>query len=385
MPHIYFDNNATTPLASEVKAVLREIDECFGNPSSIHWAGREARKLLNISREKIASFLGAEEGEILFTSGGTESINAALVGVWETGVRSQELGVRSRNQIISSPIEHHATLKTLEYLQSRGAEIIFLKVDRLGRIDLEELHSRMTPKTLLASLMFANNELGNLYPIEKVGEICREKGVFFHCDGVQAIGKVRIDLRKIPVDLFSFSAHKFHGPKGVGGLFVREGVRIAPLHRGGNQERQRRAGTENLSGINGMAVALELCLKNLEQDNAYILSLRNKLEEGILSKIDGVYVNGDLSNRLSNTTHLRVEGVDGETLLLNLDLEGVAVSAGAACESGSLDPSHVLLAMGLNPKQAKASIRFSLSKYNIEEEVDEVLKIFPKIIRRLRG
>jgi len=386
MTKIYLDNNATTFPLPEVIRAMKEVQESvFGNPSSIHWAGREARNLINSAREKIASLLGAEETEIVFTSGGTESINTALVGIWEgreTADRRQESG--ERFEIISSPLEHHASLKSLEYLKTKGAEVVLLKVDRQGRIDLEELGQKISSKTLLVSLMGANNETGNLSPIQKIGEICREKKVLFHCDAVQAMGKVPLSIKKIPVDLLSFSAHKFHGPKGVGGLFIRQGVKLSPLHRGGNQERGLRGGTEGLTMIHGMALALEVVSKELESSYGKLFLLRKRLEEGLLKGLDGVRVNGDGEGRLSNTSNLLVEGVDGESLLFNLDLEGIAVSAGAACESGSLDPSHVLLAMGLNPRQAKASIRFSFSKMNTQEEVERVLEIFPRIVNRLR-
>jgi len=390
MLKIYLDHNATTPLLPEVRdAMIRSEQEVFGNPSSIHWAGREARNLLNSARERIAGLLEIEETELLFTSGGTESINTALYGVWEgrggkKGNGKRETKGEERIEILSSPTEHHATLKCLESLKKKGAEVYFLKVDRQGRLDLEELSKKISSKTLIVSLMWANNETGNLYPIQKIGEICREAGALFHCDAVQAAGKIKISLRKTPVDFLSFSSHKFHGPKGAGGLYVREGVSLNPLHRGGNQERGLRGGTENILGIHGMSLALEAAVKGLMEDSSGIISLRKKLEEGILSSLDGIELNGDGEDRLPNTSNLLVEEVDGESLLFNLDLEGIAVSAGAACESGSLDPSHVLLAMGRNPRQAKASIRFSLSKFNKEEEVDRVLAVFPRIVKRLR-
>jgi cysteine desulfurase len=390
MLKIYLDHNATTPLLPEVRdAMTRSEQAVFGNPSSIHWAGREARNLLNSDRERIAGLLEIQETELLFTSGGTESINTALHGVWEGRGKKKENGKREtrgeeRFEILSSPIEHHATLKGLEFLKNKGAEVTFIKVDRQGRLDLEELNNKISSKTLLVSFMWANNEIGNLYPVQKIGEICRTKGALFHCDAVQAMGKIPISLKKTPVDLLSFSAHKFHGPKGGGGLYVKEGVSLNPLHRGGNQERGLRGGTENILGIHGMALALTAALKSLSEDSTQIDLLRKKLEEGILSSIDGIELNGDRESRLPNTSNLLVEGVDGESLLFNLDLEGIAVSAGAACESGSLDPSHVLLAMGRNPRQAKASIRFSFSKFNTEEEVDRVLEVFPRIVKRLR-
>ncbi len=379
---IYFDHNATSPLHPEVLKVVNEAEGVFGNPSSIHWAGREARKKLSAARLQVANLLGAHESELLFTSGGTESINTAIQGVWkqQTGDSKQ----KSRHQIITTPVEHQATLRTLEFLESQGAEIVFLKVDAQGKISLEELSQKINDNTLLVSVMFANNEIGNLYPIHEIGKICRDQNILFHCDAVQAVGKTLIDLKNLPVDLLSFSAHKFHGPKGVGGLFVRQGVALAPLHYGGLQEKKMRAGTENLSGICGMAKALELVLQDLEKDTFKINRLKEILEEKLLLKVGGLQIQGELENRLSNTTNLYVEGVDGESLLLNLDLAGIAASAGSACESGSIDPSHVLLAMGFDEVRARGSIRFSLSKFNTEEEVDFVAEEFSKIVERLR-
>ncbi len=379
MHYIYFDNNATSPLDSKVDEFLREFQRnLFGNASSIHWAGREAKKQLNIAREKISSLFNASESEIIFTSGGTESINTALLGVFESG----SIG---KNEIITTPVEHHATLRTLQFLESKGKKSIYLKVDSKGRIDLEDFQSKINSNTALVSMMWANNEIGNLNPIEKISEICREKNILFHCDAVQAVGKIRIDLKKVPIDLLSFSAHKFHGPKGVGGLYLREGVKISPLHFGGSQEKSLRAGTQDVLRIHGMAIALEESLKNLEENSARICYLRNQLEEGILSRIEGSSVQGDSENRLFNTSNILFENIDGETLLLNLDLEGIAVSAGAACESGSIDPSHVILALGKSSQEAKSSIRFSLSKLNTEEEVQRVIEVLPKIIQRLQN
>lgn len=378
MSRIYFDNNATTPLAPEVKQVLRDFDEqCFGNPSSIHWAGQEARKCLNQSRDQIAQVLNCEEQELVFTSGGTESINTALYGV-------ASLASGEKREIISSPVEHHATLKSLEYLKQQGFSIYFLNIDRQGNFNLEELKEKLSSKTLLCSLMWANNETGNLYPVEEVGHLCRERGVLFHCDAVQAIGKIPLSLKSLALDFLSLSAHKFHGPKGAGLLYVRRGLKFAPLIRGGNQERNLRAGTQNLSGIVGMAKALELSHHLLNENISKVLVLRDKIEQYVLSKIPGVELNGDPEHRLCNTSNFWVQGVDGESLLFNLDLAGLAVSAGAACESGSIDPSHVLVAMGRSAKEAKASLRVSLSKYNTEEEVDIFLSVLPKIVARIR-
>ncbi len=375
---VYFDHNASSSLAPEVKELLRDFnDVCFGNPSSIHGAGQEARKILNTSRDQLARLLNCEEEEIIFTSGGTESINTAILGL-------AELASGEKREIISSPIEHYATLRSLEYLKSKGFAVHFLKIDRQGRFRLEELREKLSEKTFLVSLMWAHNEIGNLYPVREVAKLCQEKGTLFHCDGVQAAGKLKIDLRAFPIDLLSLSAHKFHGPQGVGLLYLRRGVKISPLHWGGKQERALRGGTPNLSGIYGMAKALEICVKNMEESVAHLLKLRQKLEEGILSKIDGVELNGDPENRLCNTSNFTVKGVDGESLLFNLDLQGVAASAGAACESGSIDPSHVLLTLGRSVREAKASLRLSLSKYNTEKEIDFVLEILPKIVERIR-
>ncbi len=378
MTKIYFDNNATTPLAPEVKDVLKEYNESsFGNPSSIHWAGQEARKLLNQARDQIAHLLNCEEQEIIFTSGATESINTALRGL-------ASLAQGEKKEIVSSPVEHHATLKTLEVLKQEGFPVHFLKIDRRGNFDLEELKEKITEKTLLCSLMWANNETGNIYPIEEVGKICRERGVFFHCDAVQAIGKLPLSLKNVAIDFLSLSAHKFHGPKGTGLLYVRRGCKFAPLIRGGNQERNLRAGTQNLGGILGMAKALELSYSSLDESCVNILKIKDKIESFVLKEIPGVELNGDLEHRLCNTSNFWVQGVDGESLLFNLDLEGIAVSAGAACESGSIDPSHVLMAMGRSAKEAKASLRISLSKYNSMEEVGTFLSVLPKIIGRIR-
>lgn len=378
MAKIYFDNNATSPLAPEVKALLREFDEnSFGNPSSIHWAGQEARKILNHSRDQLAHLLNCEEQEIIFTSGGTESINTAILGL-------AELAQGEKREIITSPLEHHATLRTVEFLKAKNFPVYYLKVDRQGRISLDELREKLSDKTLLVSLMWANNEIGNLNSIEEIAALCREKKVLFHCDAVQAAGKLKIDLKKMPIDLLSLSAHKFHGPKGVGLLYLRRAVKIAPLHRGGSQERSLRGGTQSLGAISAMAKALEIALRDLETSVPRMLQLRKKMEEGVLARLEGVELNGDLEKRLCNTSNFTVKGVDGESLFFNLDLQGIAVSAGAACESGAMDPSHVLLAMGRSAKEAKASLRLSLSKYNTEEEVDKVLEILPKIVERIR-
>ncbi len=381
MSQIYLDNNATTPLDPHVLELQRSLSkEVFGNPSSIHWAGRSAKRILRTARETIARLLSAEEDEIRFTSGGTESINTALIGVWE----SSRLLCPQKTKIISSPIEHQATLRTLEHLKSRGAEISYLSVDSKGKIFLDELYEKLQDNTLLVSLLYAHNELGNLYPVSEIGNLCREKGVLLHCDGVQAVGKISINLQQLPVDLFSFSAHKFHGPKGVGGLYVRKGLKPQSLHHGGTQEKNLRAGTENLIGIALMAKAMEIAFDGFSQKIEFICGLRDRMEKGLQSKLTGIYIQGDLEHRLANTTNLQIAGVDGESLLLNLDLEGVAASAGSACESGSIDPSHVLLAMGLSKEKAKASLRFSFSRMNTFQEVEESVERVVRSVQRLR-
>jgi len=372
MRRIYLDHNATSPLCGAAKAALHELEEVVGNPSSIHWAGREAKKYLNLAREKMAFLLGAQESEILFTSGATESINTVLRSVAHHPLK---------RKILTSPLEHHATLRTLEDLEKQGIQTEFVKVDSQGRLSLEDFEKKLTSDTLLVSLMAANNEIGNLYPIQKIAELCRAREVLFHCDGAQVLGKINLNLKEIPLDYLSFSAHKFHGPKGVGGLFIRKGKELNPLHTGGLQEKGKRGGTENGAAIYAMSLALEEALKNQDQK---ILELRNRLEKGILARIPGVKIQGDPENRLANTTNLLFERLDGETLLLNLDMAGIAASAGAACESGSLDPSHVILAMGFSEEEAKSSIRFSLSKYNSSEEVDFVLEVLPSIVEKLR-
>ncbi|MBF0492424.1 MAG: cysteine desulfurase [Deltaproteobacteria bacterium] len=373
MKKIYLDNNATTALDPQVKQAMIEMLEVFGNPSSIHWAGQQAKRYLNESRESIALLLGISEQGLLFTSGGSESVNTALQGVFGASAK--------RIKVLSSPIEHHATLRCLDFLKTQGAQIEYLSVDACGRIDLAELEEKIDEQTLLVSLLWVNNELGNIYPIEKIGEICRSKGALFHVDGVQGVGKILLSLRGGNIDFFSFSAHKFHGPKGVGGLFIRQGVQLHPLIYGGRQEHSRRAGTENLMGIWGMKRALEIASG---ESAGRVRSLRDTFEQKLLQKIPHLQINGDLENRLYNTSNILFKEIDGESLLLNLDLQGVAAAAGSACESGSIDPSRVLLALGYSAKEAKASLRFSFSKFNTLEEVEKTVEIIERVVSRLR-
>ncbi len=396
MARIYFDNNATTALDPAVQEALLEVLPLYGNPSSIHWAGQQAKRYLNEAREFISSYFQRSEREVIFTSGGSESINFALKGIW--AARDQN---SSRKKIISSPLEHHATLRCLDDLKDLGADLQFLKVDAQGRLDLHELEKKLDDQTLLVSLMWVNNELGNIYDIEKIAQLCRSKNIPLHVDAVQGVGKLS-PKTLAQVDLFSFSAHKFHAPKGIGGLCIRDGIKLHPLILGGRQERSLRAGTENLAGIWGMKMALEISdlsflrmqesrgdpldpsLRLDEKEEININNLRDYFESKILANISHVKVNGDLQNRLHNTSNILFEGVDGESLLLNLDMQGLAAAAGAACESGSIDPSHVLKALGFSDKDAKASLRFSFSKFNTKDEVDIAVEIIQKTVTRLR-
>ena len=374
---IYFDNNATTALAPEAEAEMQEAERQFGNPSSVHYAGREARRLLNEARERIAKVFRVPESALVFTSGGSESLNAAMLGtlLCEAGPR----------HLVVSKVEHSAVLKTAEYLAALGVEVTYLGVDEEGRMDLHELEAALLPHTKLIAVMFANNEIGNLYPVKRIGEIGRARGIPYLCDAVQAVGRLEIDLSRLPIDFLAASAHKFHGPKGAGLLFIRDGLELSPLLHGGRQERGHRAGTENLPGIVGMAAALELSALRSMEEQRKIARLRDHLQAGLAEKIPGVLFSGDPEHRIAGTLNFRVPGVSGETLLMNLDLAGIAVSVGAACDSGSLEPSHVLMAMGLSEEEALGGVRVSLSRYNTEAEVEEFLTVLPRLVEKIRA
>ncbi len=374
---IYFDNNATTPLAPEVEAAMAEAGRHFGNASSVHALGREARRLIDESRELVAQALRISESEITFTSGGSEAINAALLGIF--------LSERGPRHLVVTRVEHSAVLKAAEFLESLGVEVSYVGVDAEGRLDPEAILEAIRPHTKLVASMFANNELGNLYPVKRIGEIARERGIPFLCDAVQAVGRLDIDLARLPIDLLAASAHKFHGPKGAGFLFCRKSIELAPLIHGGRQERGHRAGTENLTGIVGSAAALELARTRSLADFRKVSQLRDRLQAGIVERIPSVLLNGDIEHRVANTLNVRFPGVSGETLLMNLDMEGVAVSVGAACDSGSLEPSHVLLACGLGETEALECVRFSLSRFNTEAEVDRALEILPRLVAKLQS
>lgn len=379
MNRIYMDNAATTRVSEPVaQAMMPYLTEVFGNPSSVHSFGREARKALDHARAQVAQALGAEPKEIYFTGCGTESDNWAIRGA---AYAHKDKG----NHIITTTIEHHAVLHTCEQLEKEGFEVTYLEVDEYGRVDVKALEAAIRPTTILITVMAANNEIGTLEPIEEIGRIAREHKVLFHTDAVQAIGSVPFDVKRMNIDMLSLSGHKFHAPKGVGALYIRSGVRIDRFIRGGAQERGQRAGTENLASIVGMGRAIELATQNLEAHNAKLSALRDRLIQGILSNIPEVRLNGHPTMRLPGNVNVSIRYIEGESLLLSLDLKGIAASSGSACTSGSLDPSHVLLAIGLPHEIAHGSLRFSLSEENTEAEVDYVIDTLREIVDRLRA
>ena len=377
MKTIYFDNNATTKVADEV---LEEIKpyfcDLYGNPSSMHTFGGQIGIKIREAREKTAALLGCDPGEIIFTGCGTESDNTAIKGTLAAHP--------DKRKVITTRVEHPAVLSVCRDLENQGYTVVELSVDKKGRLDLSELKSHLDDNTAIVTIMFANNETGVVFPVEKIAEIVKSKGVIFHTDAVQAVGKIPINLSKSNIDLLSLSGHKLHAPKGVGILYVRKGTRLAPFMLGGHQEGGRRAGTENVPGIIGLGKACELAMHNFDQENKKVKSLRDKLEKGILAKCPDCMVNGDTESRLPNTSNLSFEFIEGESILLMLDRFGICASSGSACTSGSLEPSHVLRAMGVPFTAAHGSIRFSLSRYNTEEEVNYTVEKIPPIIARLR-
>jgi len=378
---IYLDHNATTPLDKRVlERMLPYLKDIYSNPSSVYRFAQKARRAVEDARESVAQLLGADPQEIIFTSGGTESDNTALKGV---AFFSQEQ--KKGNHIITSKIEHHAVLHPCEFLEKLGFKVTYLDVDEYGLVDLNQLKDAINQKTILVSIMHGNNEVGTLQPLAEIASICRGKKVLFHTDAVQTVGKVELDVRKIGVDLLSLSAHKFYGPKGVGALYVREGVKFLPLLHGGGHEGGRRSSTENVAGIVGLGQAAQLAKENMHGEEKKITLLRDRLEKGIKEKIPEVKVNGHLKNRLYNTLSICVKYIEGEGMLINLDFEGICASSGSACTSGSLEPSHVLLAMGLSHELAHGSLRFSLGKDNTQGDIDKVLEVLPKIVEKLRS
>lgn len=376
---IYMDNAATTPTKQEIlDEMLPYFNVRYGNPSSIYSLGSHSRTAVEISRETIANTINAKAREIFFTAGGTEADNWALKGV---AYANRDRG----NHIITSKIEHQGILHTCEYLEKQGFKVTYLDVDEYGVIDLAQLEESITDETILISIMFANNEIGTIQPIEEVGRIAKEKDIYFHTDAVQAIGHIRIDVDKLNIDMLSMAAHKFYGPKGIGALYIRQGVKIDPLIIGGGQERNRRAGTENVPGIVGMGKAIELAYEDLDEKNKRLIHLRERLIKGIFDNIDHVRLNGHPTNRLPNNVNICFEFIEGESLLLSLDMEGIAGSSGSACTSGTLEPSHVLLGIGLPHEIAHGSLRLSLGDYNTEDEVDYVVEKLIDIVARLRA
>lgn len=377
MKRIYFDNAATTPLNPQVlEAMLPYFSQEFENPSSIYSAGSKTRVALEKARETIALAIGAKKEEIFFTSGGTEADNWALKGI---AYNMENKG----KHIISSQIEHPAILNTCKELERQGFDITYIAVDKDGIIDLEELESSVRPDTILISIMYANNEVGSLQAIKEIGQIAKDRGILFHSDAVQAIGSIKIDVREENIDLLSLSAHKFNGPKGIGCLYVRQGIDIDPLISGGLQESSRRGGTENVPAIIGMAKAIELAYEELDEKNAYILKLRNYLIDEAEKRLSKFKLNGHPDRRLVNNINFSPAEVKAESLLLNLDMAGISISSGSACYSGSLEPSHVLQAMGLDQTIVDSSIRVSLSASNTKEEVDYFLDKLVAIVNRL--
>jgi cysteine desulfurase len=377
MKRIYMDHNATTPLREEVlEVMLPYLREAFGNASSLHSYGMQARRAVESAREQVAAALGARPREIVFTGCGTESDNQALKGITR--------GERG-DHVVTSQIEHKAVLETCQYLEKQGVRVTCLPVDEYGMVSADDVAQAITDQTVLVSVMFANNEVGTIQPIAEIGRGCRERGVCFHTDAVQAVGKLPIDVNELGVDLLSLSAHKFYGPKGVGALYVRKGVKVGSLLHGGHQERGRRAATENVAGIVGLGKAIELRLEEMGPEAERLTALRERLYDGIVERIDRVYLNGHPTERLPGTLDVCFEYIEGEGIIMGLDIAGVAVSSGSACTSASLEASHVLLAMGVEPALAQGSIRFGLGRGNTDADVEYVLQTLPPIVERLRS
>jgi len=374
MQRIYLDNNATTPVLPEVFEAMRPyFGEQFGNASSIHHHGQQTRAAVEDARESVATLLRCRASEIVFTSGGTEADNLAIAGMVGAG-----------DHVITSSIEHHAVLLACKHMEEIGAEVTVLPVDGRCLVDPEDVRRALRPNTKLISVMMANNETGVLQPLEEIGRIAAEAGICFHTDAVQAAGKVEIDVRRIGCDVLSVSGHKMHAPQGVGALCVRKGLRLQPLFFGGRHERSRRAGTENVPGIVGLGKAAQIAKETLDRGDKKMAAMRDRLQQGILAQVEDAKVNGDGAARVPNTCNIHFDHIDGEAMVIALDLKGLAVSTGAACSSGALEPSHVLVAMGLRPDQARASIRFSLGKQTVAEDIDIALALVPETVARLR-
>lgn len=379
MRKVYLDNAATTALSPRVlEAMLPYFTQHYGNPSSVHAFGREAKQGLDRARDQVAKALHCDPSEVIFTGCGTESDNTVLLGV------AQRYGNKGKH-IITTNVEHHAILHTCEYLEKQGYSVTYLPVDQDGLVTAEQVAAAIRPDTILVSIMFANNEVGTIMPIQEIGAVCKEKGVLFHTDAVQAVGHIPVDVQAMHIDMLSLSAHKFHGPKGVGALYCRKGIRLPSYIMGGAQERGRRAGTENVAGIVGLGAAIQLATEQLEENRAKMTALRDRLMTGIQTRISEVKLNGHPTNRLPNNVNFSFKYIEGESILLMLDMNGIAASSGSACTSGSLDPSHVLLALGLPHEIAHGSVRLTLGDETTEEDIDYTIDVLEKTVARLRA
>jgi cysteine desulfurase len=379
MKRIYLDYAATTPTHPEVvKAMLPYFTDDFGNPSSIYSYGQEAKSVIDEARIQVAKLIGARDEEIVFTSGGTEADNLAIKGI-------AFANENKRDHIITSSIEHHAVIEACKFLEKRGFSVTYLPVDEYGLVDPGDVKRTITNKTILISVMHANNEVGTIEPIAEIGKIAKEAGIYFHTDAVQTVGHIPVDVNELGVDLLSMSAHKLYGPKGIGALYIRKGTKVASFIHGGDQEKRWRAGTENVPGIVGLGRAAKLARQEMIEEMERLTSLRDKLIKGILERVEHTYLNGHPSRRLSNNVNVSVDFVEGESILLNLDLEGFCASTGSACSSSSLEPSHVLLAMGLSHGQAHGSLRLTIGKWTTEEEIEQVLDVLPRVVSKLRS
>ncbi len=376
---VYLDHNATTPLHPEViKAMMLYYGEEYGNPSSVHRYGQLANNAMEEAREKVAGLIGASPKEIIFTGSGTEADNLAIKGI--------ALANKTRGKhIITSSVEHHAVLNTCKYMKKEGFRVTYLPVDKYGLVNPDDVKGAITKDTVLISIMTANNETGTIQPVREIGKIAKKKDVIFHTDAVQAVGKVPVDVDKMNVDALSLSGHKFYGPKGIGVLYLRKGTRIKSLILGGHHEKNRRAGTENVPSIVGLSMALEIALQKMEKESVRLTGLRDLLSKGISDRIEKTHLMGHPEKRVPNTLNICFEWVEGESIILNLDLKGIAVSSGSACTSGTLSASHVLKAMGVDPALAQGSIRFSLGMSNTKEDINYVLDVLPEIISRIRA
>ena len=377
--HIYLDYNATTPVDRAVlEAMLPYFAENFGNASSIHSSGQCGRSAVDAARDSVAALIDAKPAEVVFTSGGTEADNLAIFG-------SVMASNQVRKHVITTAIEHHAVLNAAQALEKQGIEVTYISVGSDGVVDPQDIRRELRPETMLISVMHANNELGTIQPIEEIGRIAAEADVYFHCDAVQSAGKMPLDVNRLGVDLLSVSAHKIYGPKGVGALYVRTGTPLEPQFHGGHHERDRRPGTENVPGIIGFGKAAELAKMNCEADAARLAVLRDRLEEMLTGSLGSVHVNGDCGRRVANTTNLAFAGAGGEALVIALDLQGISCATGAACSSGAVEPSHVLLAIGLTADEARSSLRFSLGRVTTSDEIDRAIAIIPPTVERLRA